>query len=184
MVVKQVQISKKFVISICSFNGVKILKGVSLMKAFQETTSQTLERLNVDPELGLSKNQIEESRLKHGVNAFTKGKPKSVFKKIWDAATEPMIVMLLVAAAITLGVNFVRYFTGGQTEFIECIGIFAAIFLAVGVTVIMEGRSEKAFEALNQINEDVQVKVKRGGQRHPDIPKRSGGRGYYGGSHW
>ena len=133
------------------------------MKAFQETTSQTLERLNVDPELGLSKNQIEESRLKHGVNAFTKGKPKSVFKKIWDAATEPMIVMLLVAAAITLGVNFVRYFTGGQTEFIECIGIFAAIFLAVGVTVIMEGRSEKAFEALNQINEDVQVKVKRGG---------------------
>ena len=163
MVVKQVQISKKFVISICSFNGVKILKGVSLMKAFQETTSQTLERLNVDPELGLSKNQIEESRLKHGVNAFTKGKPKSVFKKIWDAATEPMIVMLLVAAAITLGVNFVRYFTGGQTEFIECIGIFAAIFLAVGVTVIMEGRSEKAFEALNQINEDVQVKVKRGG---------------------
>ena len=59
--------------------------------------------------------------------------------------------------------NFVRYFTGGQTEFIECIGIFAAIFLAVGVTVIMEGRSEKAFEALNQINEDVQVKVKRGG---------------------
>lgn len=133
------------------------------MKAFQETTSQTLERLNVDPELGLSKNQIKESRLKHGVNAFTKGKPKSVFKKIWDAATEPMIVMLLVAAAITLGVNFVRYFTGGQTEFIECIGIFAAIFLAVGVTVIMEGRSEKAFEALNQINEDVQVKVMRGG---------------------
>ena len=47
------------------------------MKAFQETTSQTLERLNVDPGLGLSKNQIEESRLKHGVNAFTKGKPKS-----------------------------------------------------------------------------------------------------------
>lgn len=134
------------------------------MKAFQETTSQTLERLNVDPELGLSKNQIKESRLKHGVNAFTKGKPKSVFKKIWDAATEPMIVMLLVAAAITLGVNFVRYFTGGQTEFIECIGIFAAIFLAVGVTVIMEGRSEKAFEALNQINEDVQVKVMRGGR--------------------
>ena len=86
------------------------------MKAFQETTSQTLERLNVDPELGLSKNQIEESRLKHGVNAFTKGKPKSVFKKIWDAATEPMIVMLLVAAAITLGVNFVRYFTGGAAS--------------------------------------------------------------------
>ncbi len=74
-----------------------------------------------------------------------------------------MILMLLTAAAITLGVNFIRLATGGQTEFIECIGIFAAIFLAVGVTVIMEGRSEKAFDALNKINEDVAVKVLRDG---------------------
>lgn len=133
------------------------------MKAFQETTEQTLGRLGVDPELGMNENQIEASRQQNGVNAFTRGKPKSVFKKIWDAAKEPMIIMLLAAAAITLGVNFVRLFTGGHTEFIECIGIFAAIFLAVGVTVIMEGRSEKAFEALNQINEDVKVKVIRCG---------------------
>ena len=133
------------------------------MKAFQEKSSETLKRLGVNPDIGLSSEAVEESRRKNGVNAFTPRKPKSVFKKIWDAATEPMIIMLLAAAAITLGVNFVRYFTGGETEFIECIGIFAAIFLAVGVTVIMEGKSEKAFEALNKINEDIQVKVLRNG---------------------
>ncbi|MEF9918898.1 MAG: calcium-translocating P-type ATPase, PMCA-type, partial [Eubacterium sp.] len=133
------------------------------MKAFQEKAEETLRRLGVDSEVGLDDAQIEKNRKAYGVNSFTKGKSKSMFKKIWEAATEPMIVMLLVAAAITLGVNCIRYFTGGETEFIECIGIFAAIFLAVGVTVIMEGKSEKAFDALNKIKEDVLVKVLRNG---------------------
>ena len=48
--------------------------------------------------------------------------------------------------------------------FIECVGIFVAIFLSVVITVIMEGKSAKAFEALNRINEDIMVKVVRGGQ--------------------
>ncbi|MGI6110535.1 MAG: calcium-translocating P-type ATPase, PMCA-type, partial [Eubacteriaceae bacterium] len=89
--------------------------------------------------------------------------PKSVWKKIWDASTEPMILMLLGAAAITLIVNMIRLYTGTQTEFIECAGIFAAIFLSVGVTVIMEGKSEEAFKALNKINEDIRIKVIRDG---------------------
>ncbi|MEA5074551.1 MAG: cation-translocating P-type ATPase [Eubacterium aggregans] len=133
------------------------------MQAFRESAKAVLSRLGVDPGRGLTPEEAEESRAVNGANTFTKAKAKSVWKKIWDATTEPMIIMLLTAAAITLGVNFIRLFTGGETEFIECVGIFAAIFLAVGVTVIMEGRSEKAFDALNKINEDVQVKVLRGG---------------------
>lgn len=43
-------------------------------------------------------------------------------------------------------------------------GDFAAIFLSVVITVVMEGRSAKAFEALNKINEDTKVKVVRGGE--------------------
>ena len=133
------------------------------MQAFRESAEAVLSKLGVDPSSGLTPEAAAESRAVNGANTFTKAKAKSVWKKIWDATTEPMIIMLLTAAAITLGVNFIRLFTGGETEFIECVGIFAAIFLAVGVTVIMEGRSEKAFDALNKINEDVQVKVLRGG---------------------
>jgi Ca2+-transporting ATPase len=134
-----------------------------IMNAYQQSAQKTLEALQVDVETGLSSQAAAVSRERNGANAFSRSKPKPVWKKIWDAATEPMIIMLLTAAAITLGVNFVRLFTGGQTEFIECIGIFVAIFLAVGVTVIMEGRSEKAFDALNKIGEDVRVKVLRDG---------------------
>ena len=45
-------------------------------------------------------------------------------KRIWDASTEPMLLMLIFAAIITLAVNITRYFTGGEYNFLECAGIF------------------------------------------------------------
>ena len=38
-----------------------------------------------------------------------------------------MLIMLVIAAIITLGVNAARYVTGGEADFLECIGIFVAI---------------------------------------------------------
>ncbi len=131
---------------------------------YQSTSREVLDTLEVDPETGLSRDEVEESRKLFGANRFSPAKPRSVWKKILDALTEPMILMLLGAAAITLIVNFIRLYTGAQTEFIECIGIFAAIFLSVGVTVVMEGKSEEAFTALSRINEDIRIKVLRSGQ--------------------
>lgn len=133
------------------------------MNAYQEKKNDSLKRLGTHLETGLSHEEVGINREKYGKNAFTKVKGKSVFRKIFEAASEPMIVMLLVAGMITLGVNILKYFNGGETDLIECVGIFMAIFLAVGVTVIMEGKSEKAFEALNAIKEDVLVKVLRNG---------------------
>lgn len=131
------------------------------MNAFMESPKQILERFGVDMEQGLSVNQVEESRKKYGENTFTKSQSKSLLRRVWEATTEPLIIMLLVAAFITLGVNIIRYFRGGEADFLECVGIFVAISLSVIITVIMEGRSEKAFEALNKIGEDTPVKVIR-----------------------
>ena len=75
-----------------------------------------------------------------------------------------MLVMLIFAAIITLAVNITRYFTGGEYNFLECVGIFAAIALSVVITIITEGKSAKAFEALNKINEDTLIKVIRNGE--------------------
>ena len=75
----------------------------------------------------------------------------------WNASCEPMLIMLILAAVIASGVNIARACSGGEANFLECLGIFAAIFLSVVITVVMEGRSAKAFEALNKINEDTKV---------------------------
>jgi len=133
------------------------------VNSYQEKKIETLKRLGTDLEIGLNDKEVMVNREKYGSNSFTREKGKSILKRIVDATSEPMIIMLLVAAIITLGVNLVQLFSGGETKFIECIGIFVAIFLAVGITVLMEGKSEKAFEALNAIKEDIQVKVLRNG---------------------
>ena len=84
---------------------------------------------------------------------------------------DPMLIMLMIAAAITLGVNITRSMAGGHADILECVGIFFAIALSVTITVVMEGRSAKAFEALNDINDDTTITVVRDGEFGKNRPR-------------
>ncbi len=132
---------------------------------------ELLAQTGSDAERGLASSQVEASRAAHGANSFTQAKGESLARRIWDASTEPMLLMLIFAAVITLGVNIARYFTGGEYNFLECAGIFCAIALSVVITIITEGKSAKAFEELNRINEDTLVKVIRDGEP-TQVPQR------------
>ena len=132
---------------------------------------ELLAQTGSDAERGLASSQVEASRAAHGANSFTQAKGESLARRIWDASTEPMLLMLIFAAVITLGVNIARYFTGGEYNFLECAGIFCAIALSVVITIITEGKSAKAFEELNRINEDTLVKVTRDGEP-TQVPQR------------
>ena len=133
------------------------------MKEFQENTRDLLKRLNTDGSVGLSEQQVETQKEQYGSNLLTKEKPESLLKRIVEAAREPMILMLIMAGVIALLVNIIRATTGSEADFMECLGIFAAIFLSVLITVIMEGKSAKAFEALSKISDDTLIKVIRDG---------------------
>ena len=132
--------------------------------AFYMSREELLKTTGTDPERGLGESQVQASREKYGANTFTRTGTESMAKRIWDASTEPMLLMLIFAAIITLAVNITRYFTGGEYNFLECAGIFAAIFLSVAITIVTEGKSAKAFEALSKINEDTLIKVLRDGE--------------------
>lgn len=135
-----------------------------MKEAFRTAPEELLSKTGTDREKGLTPEQVEKSRNTYGSNSFVRQGHESLAKKIWDASTEPMLLMLIFAAIITLAVNITRYFTGGEYNFLECVGIFAAIALSVVITVITEGKSAKAFEALNKINEDTLIKVIRNGE--------------------
>lgn len=132
--------------------------------AFMMSREELLAKTGTDSEKGLNPEQVEKSRSTYGTNSFVRQSHESLAKRIWDASTEPMLVMLIFAAIITLAVNITRYFTGGEYNFLECVGIFAAIALSVVITIITEGKSAKAFEALNKINGDTLIKVIRNGE--------------------
>lgn len=135
-----------------------------LMDAFTLTKQRLLEKLGVSEQKGLSEEQAVDNAVRFGVNQLSKPPRESLLKKIWTSLTEPMVLMLVAAAIIAFGVNFARRLNGDETEYVECVGIVVAIFLSVAISLIMEGRSAKAFDALNNIRDDVPAKVFRNGK--------------------
>lgn len=133
------------------------------MKEFMESKEGLISRLSTDSSAGLTTVQAEQNQVKYGSNTLTREKTESLLRRILGAASEPMIVMLVMAGVIALVVNIIRATTGGEADFLECVGIFAAISLSVIITVVMEGKSAKAFEALSKISDDTQIKVLRNG---------------------
>lgn len=134
------------------------------MKEFVESREGLLIQLKTDLSLGLTTDQAVQNREEYGSNTLSREKPKSLAKRIFEAAAEPMILMLIMAGIIDIAVNVIRAATGGEADFLECVGIFVAISLSVIITVVMEGKSAKAFEALSKIGEDTSVKILRNGE--------------------
>ena len=133
------------------------------MKEYLKSAVDVLRELNSSKK-GLNDSQVLVNRRKYGVNEITKKKPKSIFKRIIDALLEPMLIILELSGVITLGVNIGKALKSGDGDFYECFGILFAILISVILTVVMEGKSQKAFETLNSVYDSVAVKVKRNGE--------------------
>lgn len=133
------------------------------MNGFLESKEMIVQELGSHENEGLSVAQVEENRTRYGCNTLPPPKPESMLRRVWNAATEPMMIMLIIAGLIALIVNIIQGITAGDANYLEVIGIFAAIALSVVITVVMEGKSAKAFEALSQISDNVVIKVVRDG---------------------
>lgn len=133
------------------------------MNDFSEQRERLIQELNSDQNYGLSDEQVEKSRQKYGINRLTGKKPETVWHRIFAALSDPMLILLIIAEIIALGVNIFHAATGGEADFLECVGVFIAIALSVTISVVMEGKSAKAFEALSRMSDNVTIKVLRNG---------------------
>lgn len=133
------------------------------MRYYERSGEEIVAELHSDSREGLSSEQVKINAEKYGRNEFSKAKKKSLLRRIWEAATEPMLILLFFAWVITVAVNIVKEVQSRNGDFIECVGILVAIAISVVLTVVMEGRSAKAFEELNKIKEGIEIKVVRDG---------------------
>lgn len=114
------------------------------MKDFMDSEASLLLETHSDAERGLTEAQISANRQKYGANAFSRRKPESVWRRIWEAATEPMILMLIAAGLIALAVNIIRDVTGAEADYLECVGVFVAISISVIISVVMGGQKRES----------------------------------------
>ncbi len=127
------------------------------------TAYEVSKKLDTSIERGITKDSVERRRDLYGKNQMSPKKAKPFIKRLIDALSEPTLLILEFAWAVTLGVNIGKYFKNGNGEFLECIGILIAITLAASLTLIMEGKSQRAFEMLGKVYSKTSVKVIREG---------------------
>lgn len=121
--------------------------------------------------VGLTDEQVLESRKKHGENLLTPPEKESLWKLFLEKFEDPIIRILLIAAFLSLGIAIFEHMSTGQKHYAETIGIFCAILLATGVAFWFEMDANKKFDILNQVNDDTLVKVIRNGNV-VEVPKR------------
>lgn len=123
---------------------------------------------------GLTDEQVEKSRAEHGSNVLTPPQKESLWKKYLASFKDPLIRILVYAALLALGVSCVQFFMDNGIDgevFLEPIGILMAVFLATVVGFVLERKNEKAFQSLNEVNDETLVKAVRNGNVHQVMRK-------------
>ena len=114
--------------------------------------SQILEEFNVIPESGLSSDEVELRRKEFGPNELVEQKTRSIFKTLWAQFTETMVLILIIAAIVSL---FLQHW-------LEAFSILAIVILFAILGFIQEYRAEKAMAALKKLAKPL-VRVFRDG---------------------
>ena len=107
------------------------------IKYYNVDKEEVTKDLSVNPEKGLSESEVKTRREKYGLNEFTPKEEGSFWDDLKESLSEPMIVILIIAAVVSAVI--------GETH--DAIGIVGAIAIGIAIGMITEGRSKKAAEA-------------------------------------
>src|SRR5664279_1801256 len=106
---------------------------------------------------GLTAQQVEESRAKHGMNVLTPPVGDPWWKLYLQKFADPVIRILMIAAVITIIVGIV------DGSYVEGIAIIIAILLATTLAFVNEFRAQREFDVLNRVRDEAPTNVIRAG---------------------
>ncbi|KAJ3445647.1 calcium-transporting atpase [Anaeramoeba flamelloides] len=134
-------------------------------KLFEELggMESILKKLDVNPHIGLTlqeqKDNFQQRIEKYGVNRFEVPPHKSWFELLWDSYKDTTLIILIVAAVVSLILGFTV--EDPSTGWIEGTAILIAVIIVSVVTASNDYKKEKQFRALNEVKENIEVKVLR-----------------------
>lgn len=98
---------------------------------------------------GLTDSQVQEKKAKYGENKLREKKKKTTMQRFFDQFKDAMILILLVAAAVSFVIACVE---GNPKEFFEPVLILLIVVLNAVMGVMQESKAEKALEALKSMS--------------------------------
>ena len=134
------------------------------MKEYLSSSAEVLQSQGVT-ENGLSETEAAARLEKNGKNKLAEGKKESLIVRFLKQLAEPMTIILLVAAAISAGVEIYEGVQSGHMGFPSDVVIILAVVLINAILgVFQESKAEKAIEALQEMSK-AQSKVIRDGKQ-------------------
>ena len=117
------------------------------MRHYCEEKEAVLSELNTSSEQGLSVDEANRRLEENGRNKLAEGKKKSIVKRFLEQLADPMIIILIVAAAISGALAIV------EEEFpTDVIIIMSVVLINAVLGVLQESKAEKAIEALQKMS--------------------------------
>ena len=129
------------------------------MKEYLVPTDEVLSELSSDEESGLSAGEASSRLAQYGPNELEKEEKTPLWKRFFEQMADPMVIMLIVAAAISAITGTIQ----GESEWADVIIIMAVVIINSVLGVVQEAKSEQALEALQQMSA-AQSKVIRDGK--------------------
>lgn len=117
-----------------------------------KTAAEVLRMLETDKDKGLKRREAMERKTKYGPNRLKDQEQKSLGQMIMEQLNDPLILILVVAMAISLMLH----------ELGDAVIIVTVVVLNAAVGIIQEGKAGKAVEALKKISSPQAVVLREG----------------------
>ncbi len=91
---------------------------------------------------GLSSTEVQERKIKYGLNELPSSKPRTIFHTALEVVKEPMFILLVICGGLYLILGDVQ----------EAIMLLGFVFVIMGITFYQERKTEKALDALKDLS--------------------------------
>ncbi|XP_010830367.1 PREDICTED: plasma membrane calcium-transporting ATPase 1 isoform X3 [Bison bison bison] len=175
-----------FGITLAELRALMELRSTDALRKIQESYGDVYgicARLKTSPNEGLSGNPVDIERREavFGKNFIPPKKPKTFLQLVWEALQDVTLIILEIAAIVSLGLSFYQPPEGdnalcgdvsvgeeegeGETGWIEGAAILLSVVCVVLVTAFNDWSKEKQFRGLqSRIEQEQKFTVIRGGQ--------------------
>ena len=109
---------------------------------YQKQLEEVIKELNTNTKTGLTTKEVKKRQAEYGSNELQQKKKKTIGKMILEQLTDKMIIILLIASALSFILG----------EKIEGFVILFIISINIVISVIQEKKASNALEALKNMN--------------------------------
>lgn len=129
------------------------------MIAYNKRKEDIIEHFGSDPIGGLRDSQIGEANKRYGENKLQQKKSKTMPQRFAEQFKDVMIIILIIAAAISFGIAI---YENNPKEFFEPALILLIVILNAIIGVIQENKAEKALDALKNMSVSTAKVIRNG----------------------